>query len=200
MIQQKLKINKNRNNMSNLPLPKDRTLFFAKQVEQSSIESLTKSIIEINENDTLLKKMYAVYDIDYVAKPIKIMIDSYGGQVYQIFGLLAIMDESKTPIHTYVTGAAMSCGFMLLIHGHKRFAYKHATPLYHQVSSGTMGKVKDMEEKLEEAKRLQGLIETLTLEKTKITAKKLERVYKTKKDWYMTAEEALKLGVIDEIV
>ena len=144
--------------------------------------------------------MYVVYDIDYVAKPIKIMIDSFGGQVYQILGLLAIMDESKTPIHTYATGAAMSCGFMLLIHGHKRFAYKHATPLYHQVSSGSSGKVKDMEEKLEESKRLQGLLEKLTLEKTKISAKKLERVYKTKKDWYMTAKEALKLGVIDEIV
>jgi ATP-dependent Clp protease protease subunit len=89
---------------------------------------------------------------------------------------------------------------MLLIHGHKRFAYKHATPLYHQVSSGSSGKVKDMEEKLEESKRLQGLLEKLTLEKTKISAKKLERVYKTKKDWYMTAKEALKLGVIDEIV
>jgi hypothetical protein len=38
------------------------------------------------------------------------------------------------------------------------------------------------------------------LEKTKITAKKLERIYKTKKDWYMTAEEALKLKVVDEIV
>jgi ATP-dependent Clp protease protease subunit len=186
--------------MSNLPLPKDRTLFFAKQVDQSSIESLTKSILEINENDNLLKKMYAVYDLEYSPKPIKIMIDSFGGSVYAILGLLAIMDESKTPIHTYVTGAAMSCGFMLLIHGHKRFAYKHATPLYHQVSSGTMGKVKDMEEKLEEAKRLQGILEKLTLEKTKISAKKLEKVYKTKKDWYMTAKEAIKLGVVDEIV
>jgi ATP-dependent protease ClpP protease subunit len=60
--------------------------------------------------------------------------------------------------------------------------------------------VKDMEEKIEESKRLQELIEQLTLEKTKITAKKLERIYKTKKDWYMTAEEALKLKVVDEIV
>ena len=57
-----------------------------------------------------------------------------------------------------------------------------------------------MEEKLEETKRLQELLERLTLEKTKITAKKLERIYKTKKDWYMTAEEALKLKVVDEIV
>lgn len=186
--------------MSHLPIPKERTLFFAKQVDQSSIEVLTKSILEINENDEFLKRQYAVYDLEYNPKPIKIMIDSFGGSVYAILGLLAIMDESKTPIHTYVTGAAMSCGFMLLIHGHKRFAYKHATPLYHQVSSVAWGRLKDMEEDLEETKRLQGIIEKLTLERTKITTKKLEKVYKTKKDWFMTAEEALKLGVVDEIV
>ena len=186
--------------MSNLPLPKERTLFFAKQVDQASIETLTKNILEINENDELLKKLYSVYELEYSPKPIKIMIDSFGGSVYAILGLLAIMDKSETPIHTYVTGAAMSCGFLLLIHGHRRFAYKYATPLYHQVGSAAFGKVKDMEEKLEETKRLQELLERLTLEKTKITAKKLERIYKTKKDWYMTAEEALKLKVVDEIV
>jgi ATP-dependent Clp protease, protease subunit len=186
--------------MSNLPLPKERILFFAKQVDQSSIEALTKSIIEINENDEFLKKQYAVYDLEYNPKPIKIMIDSYGGAVYQILGLLAIIDKSETPIHTYVTGAAMSCGFMLLIHGHRRFAYKYATPLYHQVSSIAIGEVKNMEERIEETKRLQKLLEQLTLDKTKITAKKLEKIYKTKQDWYMTAEEALKLGVVDEIL
>ena len=186
--------------MSNLPLPKERTLFFAKQVDQASIEILTKSIIEINENDAFLKKQYAVYDLDYNPKPIKIMIDSFGGSVYAILGLLAVIDKSETPVHTYVTGAAMSCGFMLLIHGHKRFAYKHATPLYHQVGSAAWGKLKDMEESLEETRRLQDIIEKLTLERTKITAKKLDKVYKTKKDWHMSAEEALKLGVVDEIV
>jgi ATP-dependent Clp protease protease subunit len=186
--------------MSNLPLPKERTLFFAKQVDQVSIEALTKSVLEINENDELLKKMYSVYDLEYNPKPIKIMIDSFGGSVYAILGLLAVMDDSKTPIHTYVTGAAMSCGFMLLIHGHKRFAYKHATPLYHQVSSVAWGKLKDMEEDLVETKRLQEIIERLTLERTKITRKKLDKVYKTKKDWFMSAEEALEFGVVDEIV
>lgn len=186
--------------MSNLPLPKERTLFFAKQVDQASIEMLTKSIIDINENDEFLKKQYAVYDLEYNPKPIKIMIDSYGGYVYQVLGLLAVMDDSKTPVYTYVTGAAMSCGFMLLIHGHRRFAYKHATPLYHQVSSGAFGTLKEMEESIVETKRLQDILERLTIERTKITAKKLEKIYKTKRDWYMSAEEALKLGVVDEIV
>jgi hypothetical protein len=44
------------------------------------------------------------------------------------------------------------------------------------------------------------MIEEITIENTKITEKKLEKIYKTKKDWFMDSEEALKLKVIDEIV
>ena len=131
---------------STLPKPRARTLYLPEQVNQESMNKLTKSIIEINKSDAYLKKLYAISDIDYVPKPIEIYIDSYGGAVYQCFGLLSVMDKSETPVHTIVTGCAMSCGFMILISGHKRFGYKLSTPLYHQVSTGFRGKVQDMEE------------------------------------------------------
>ena len=185
---------------TNLPLPKERNLYFQKQVDQASIGELTQKIIEINDDDKKLKKLYEVYDLSYEPKPIKIYIDSYGGYVYQCFGLLSVMEKSKTPIHTIVTGCAMSCGFMMLISGHKRFAYKLSTPLYHQVSGGAVGKEKDMEEELFEAQRLQTMLEEITLEKTKISKKKLKEIYDGKKDWFMTAKEAKELGVVDEII
>jgi ATP-dependent Clp protease protease subunit len=184
----------------NLQLPKERNIYFTRQVDQSSIGDLTKSIIEINEDDKHLKSMYAVYGIEYTPKPINIYIDSYGGAVYQCFGLLSVMERSNTPIHTIVTGCAMSCGFLILISGHKRFAHKMSTPLYHQVSSGAAGKVKDMEEKVEESKRLQKLIEKYTIKKTNIEKKKLKKVFQRKIDWFMTAKEAKDLGVVDEIL
>jgi ATP-dependent Clp protease protease subunit len=183
-----------------LPKPKLRNLYLPEQVNQESMNKLTKAIIEINEDDEYLKKLYAVHDIEYKPQPIQMYIDSYGGAVYQCFGLLGVMDKSETPIHTIVTGAAMSCGFMILISGHKRFGYSHSTPLYHQVSSGFYGKIQDMEEHLEESKRLQKKIETLTLERTSISKKKLSQILKNKIDWYMSAEEALSLGVIDGII
>lgn len=183
-----------------LPLPKDRNLYLAKQVDQDSMNKLTKSILEINQNDEYLSKLYAVHDLEYKPKPIKMYIDSYGGAVYQCFGLLGVMEKSATPIHTIVTGAAMSCGFMILICGHKRFGYSMSTPLYHQVSTGFWGTVKDLEDHLEETKRLQKKVEDLTLEKTQISKKKLAEILKRKTDWYMSAEDALNLGVIDEIV
>ena len=57
-----------------------------------------------------------------------------------------------------------------------------------------------MEEHLEESKRLQKKIEDVTLERTNISKKKLGEILKNKVDWYMSAEEALSLGVIDQIL
>lgn len=183
-----------------LPLPKKRDLFFTKQVDQASIGELTQRVIEINQDDEHLKKVYSIYGLDYNPEPINIYIDSYGGAVYQCFGLLSVIERSKTPIHTIVTGCAMSCGFLILISGHKRFAHKMSTPLYHQVSTGFWGKVQDLEEKLEETKRLQKQIEDYTQDKTKIGKKKLKEILENKKDWYMSSDEALELGVVDEIL
>lgn len=183
-----------------LKLPKNRDLFFIKQVDQASIGELTQKIVEINQDDEHLKKLYSVYNLDYKPDPIKIYIDSYGGAVYQCFGLLSVIERSQTPVHTIVTGCAMSAGFMILICGHERFAHRLSTPLYHQVSSGASGTAKEMEEKMEEVKRLQGQLEDIVKEKTKISKKKLREIFDNKVDWYMTAKEAEELGVIDEIL
>jgi len=110
-------------NNLNLPSPIPRNLFLAKQVDQDSINSISKAIIEINEDDEYLSKIYSAHDLIYNPKPIKLYIDSYGGYVYQCMGLLGIMKASKAPIHTIVTGCAMSCGFLISVSGHKRFGY-----------------------------------------------------------------------------
>lgn len=178
----------------------ERNLFLCKGVDQDSIQEITSDIIKINEEDDIVEKLTTIYGHPHVRHPIKIYIDSYGGFVYQMFGLISIMDKSKTPIHTFVTGCAMSAGFMLLISGHKRFAYENATPMYHQVSSWSIGTVKEMEERVIEAKRLQEMIEKQVLKRTKITKKKLEDVYAKNIDWFMTAKEAKILGVVDDIV
>lgn len=186
--------------MIQLPVAKDRNLYLAKQVDQASINEISKAIIDINQDDAYLGKLAELHGMLYTPKPINLYIDSYGGHVYQCFGLLGIMDKSVVPVHTIVTGAAMSCGFLIAITGHKRFAYDTATHMYHQVSTGFAGKTKDMEEDLEEVKRLQGILEEHTLARTKMTRAQLDENYKGKKDWYINAKQALKLGIIDEII
>jgi len=185
-----------------LPQPKPRDIKLSAQVNQETMGNISQAIISINKSDERIKAVYKALDIgmEYNPKPINIYIDSYGGAVYQAMGLLSVMDDSSTPIHTYVTGCAMSCGFLILIHGHKRFAYKHSTPMYHQVSSSVWGKSKDIEDELIEVKRLQNKIESMVIDKTNITKEKLKDNYNKKKDWFFTPNQAKKWGIVDELI
>lgn len=183
-----------------LPSPKDRRLLFNTQVTQDTVGALSKQILEIVDDDDYIKNVYSIHKLIYTPDPIKIYIDSYGGAVYQCFGLLGIMENSKVPIHTLVTGCAMSAGFLISIAGHKRMAYKNATFMYHQISSVKCGTLKDIEEDVVESKRLQEMIEKYTISHTKITIDRLKEVYDTKQDWYLNVGEALKYGIIDEII
>jgi len=184
----------------NLPLPLKRNLYFSEGVDNDSIRKLTESIVEINEDDDHLRRLFSVYNLKYEPEPIKIHIDCFGGSVYQILGLVSIMENSKTPINTISTGVAMSAGLILLISGHKRFGHKYSTQLYHQLSAGTWGRLEDIKDDVIEYKRLQKLLEGIIISKTKLTKKKLKEVNSLKKDWYLTPEESLEYGIIDEII
>lgn len=186
--------------LKSLETPMQRKLFFTQQVTQASISDLTQKIIEINENDEKLELVAPIYGMDYERKPIEIYIDSYGGSVYPCFGLLSVIENSVTPVHTIVTGCAMSCGFLILLSGHYRYAHKLSTAMYHQVSSGTGGKLKDMQEDLEETARLQQIINDYTFSRTSITQKKLDKNFNGKKDWFISGEDLTKLGIVDEII
>ena len=183
-----------------LPIPRERNLLFSKDVTNDSIAELTKNLIDISNNDAYIEKIYKIHGILYSPNPIKIYIDSYGGQVYQGLGLINVIKNCTTPVHTIVTGCAMSCGLLISISGHKRFGYKHSTFMHHQVSSCKWGVLKDIEEDIVEVKRLQTIIEKHVLEKTKITKEQLKQNYEKKKDWYMTSVQALKFGIIDELI
>lgn len=183
-----------------LPSPKVRDLYFNKQVDQNTIGDLTQKLLEINGSDEYLKSVYFLHGLTYHPPPIKIYIDSYGGSVYQCLGLIGLMEKSVTPIHTYVTGVAMSAGFMIAIHGHKRYCYEHSTYMYHQLSSVAWGTMKDMEDNVQEYKRLNQKLQELTVKKTRISLKALEDNYERKQDWYMTADQAKTNGCVDGII
>ena len=189
------------NGIESLPIPKERNLFLDKQVDQKSINALTKEIISINEHDQKLIKLYDVYGLTYTPKPINIYIDSYGGDVYQALGLISVIDASEVPVYTICTGSAKSAAFLILVCGHYRYCYKNSTMLYHQISTEYMfGTVKGMDEDLGESKRLLKKMEEIVTSRTKITKKMLREVYDCKVDWYLSATEAFKLQIVDEII
>lgn len=130
-------------------------------------------------------------------EPIKIIVDSNGGDVCATFTMIDAIKMSKTPVWTINIGSAYSGGFFIFICGHKRIAYPHSTFLYHEGSTmngGDAGKFQNFASfyKLQ----LQQLKE-LVLDNTNISNELYEE--KKRDDWWLFADEAKNLGICDEI-
>ena len=133
---------------------------------------------------------------------IKIYIDSPGGSVYSGLGLLDVMDFVKPDIITINTGLAASMGAVILCSGTKgkRKALKRSRTMIHQPMSygGYVQQASDMEI---EAKEMNSIKKELYEIISDMTGQNYDRVSKDgDRDYWMTAIEAKKYGMIDEIV
>lgn len=129
--------------------------------------------------------------------PIKIYIDSPGGDLVATFTMINSIRMSKTPVWTINIGAAYSGGFFTFIAGHKRFAYPLASFLFHEGSTGTSGDAGKFRNFADFYKKELDNLKKVVLEYTDITEEDYEKHIND--DWWFTAEEALKYGICDEI-
>ncbi len=134
---------------------------------------------------------------------IPIQVDSYGGQVYSLLGMLDLIRASEKIVGTYVQTKAMSCGAVLLSAGTKgyRFASPNATILIHEVGAGAGGKNTDIQADAEETARLNDLLlGILAKNSNKPKSFYVDMIHEANNaDLYITAKEALKFGLIDKI-
>ena len=131
-------------------------------------------------------------------EPIKIFIDSAGGDLCATFTMIDAIRLSKTPVWTVNEGAAYSGGFFTFIAGHKRFAYKHSSFLYHEGSAETGGTAIQFQNFSDFYKKRLTQLKEEVLAFTKISEEKYNEIKKD--DFWMMADEALELGVCDEII
>lgn len=173
-----------------------RLFYLSDDIDNSSIGQLCWSLIfQLQEDDKREEK-----EKDFKREPIKLYINSYGGNVYDMWALIDIILNSKTPIYTYCTGYAMSAAFKIFLAGHKRFASNHVTFMYHQMTCWRKGKYQDLVEDRQEMDYLQKTIEEYVINRTKLTQTDMDNIREKKIDFYIHSEEALKLGIIDEII
>lgn len=133
-------------------------------------------------------------------KDIKLYINSPGGSVYDGLAIIDTMNYIEPDVQTIGIGLQASMGAMLLSNGAKgkRFALPNSRIMIHQPSSGTEGKITDQEIMLKEGIYLKKrLIEIMA----RNTGQKPEKVEKDMdRDNWMSAEDALEYGLIDEVV
>lgn len=168
-----------------------RTFWLEGEVCGDTLE-IVKTIMRINHEDA--KNKIPVGE----RVPIKIFIDTNGGDSQVMWSLINAIKISQTPVYTIVYCVAMSAGAHILAAGHRRFAFPGSTVLVHSGGVGYKGTVEQVESAKKYCDKLDKSINDFFIERTKIGLKELKR--KGAVDWYMTAEEALECGIIDRII
>lgn len=134
---------------------------------------------------------------------IPIFIDSYGGAVDSLLAMISEIEHSRLPIATVVQGKSMSCGSILMSCGTKGMRYidQHARVMIHEVSQTSWGKLSEIESDLQEVKRLNEQIFRILEKNTSKFKGWFEKEMAKRKnlDWFLTAQEAKKMGLVDHI-
>ncbi len=130
---------------------------------------------------------------------ITISLNSFGGSVYEMFGIIDFIRNCPVKINVVVRATAMSAAAVILACATgKRMAGKHAQIMLHELSSETAGKLSDIKVSATHLDVIEKDGNKLLAEATGKTIEFWE--HKMKKDFYVTAEQALELGIIDEII
>ena len=133
-------------------------------------------------------------------KDIKLYINSPGGSVYDGLAIYDTIQYIKPDVQTIGIGLQASMGAFLLSSGTKgkRVALPNSRIMIHQPSSGTQGKVTDQEITLRESIYLKQRLNEILSKNTGQDISKIEK--DADRDYWMSAEEAKKYGLIDEVI
>ena len=178
--------NKEQPKVSSIDLHEKRIIYLDGEI----VDKTAKETIE------LMLKMDEVNHQD-----ITLYINSGGGSVSAGLAIYDVMNMIKSDVKTIVLGKAASMACILLLNGKKgkRYCLPNSEVMIHEVSSGTFGKVAEMQEHLDHSKSLNTKLRKIIVQKTNLNWKQVKEDT-TKKDRWYTAKEALKYGFIDKII
>src|SRR6056297_448774 len=134
------------------------------------------------------------------AQDIQIYLNSPGGAVHSGLGIYDTMQYITPDVSTICTGMAASMGAVILAAGKegKRSALPHSRVMIHQPMGGAEGQASDIEITAREIMKLKKELYNLIAKHSGNTYKKIEK--DSDRDFWMTAEEAKKYGMVDEVL
>lgn len=133
-------------------------------------------------------------------RPISLYINCPGGVIYHGLAIYDTMRHVQAPVHTYAVGVTASMGTVLLASGEEghRYALPHATVHMHPAGGSAQGYAPDVEIQYKELKRVEDLLHKLL---SKHTGQPVDQIAADfERDRFMTAEEAVDYGLVDQIL
>jgi ATP-dependent Clp protease protease subunit len=167
-------------------LLKDRIIFLGGPIDDISANSIIAQLLFLDSQNN--------------KEDIKLYINSHGGQVTSALAIYDTMQYVKADISTICIGVAASAATLLLAAGKKgkRLILPNGEVLIHQVMGGAQGQATDIDI---HAKHILKVKKRLNEIMAKHTGQKVVKVEKdADRDYFMSAEEALKYGIVDKII
>ena len=167
-------------------LLKDRIIFLGSQVDEATANTIVAQLLFLQAEDA--------------KKDIYFYINSPGGSVYDAMAIYDTMQYVSNDIQTVGIGIQASAAAFLLSSGTKgkRFLLPNSTVMIHQPSSGTRGKVTDMEIDLKEHLRIKQALNSIM---ARNTGQPIEKIHEDmERDKWLTADEAKKYGLVDKVI
>jgi ATP-dependent Clp protease protease subunit len=170
----------------------DNHIYFTEGIDSNTAFALNK---ELRILDKKLR-------IDAVAmstdpRPIYLHLTTDGGYIHSAFSIIDCMKSLKVPVYTVIDGYVASAGTLISVYGNKRYIQPNAYVLIHELRSGFWGKMTYLDEEHQNCKKIQEHLTKTYLEKTKLTKSRLTTILK--QDLQFNADEALQMGIADEI-
>lgn len=167
-------------------LLKDRIVFLGDTVDDGVANTIIAQLLFLESQDK--------------EKDIKLYINSPGGSVTAGLAIYDTIQYIKPDVSTICVGLAASMAATLLASGTKgkRFVLPNSEILIHQVMGGAEGQAIDIKIRAERILRIRDRLNEILAKHTGQAREKIEK--DTDRDYFMTAEEALKYGIVDKII
>jgi ATP-dependent Clp protease protease subunit len=167
-------------------LLKERIIFLGEPIDDATVNTVIAQLLFL--------------DAENNKEDIKLYINSPGGSVTSALALYDTIQHTKADVSTICIGQAASAAAVLLAAGAKgkRFTLPNSRVLIHQVMGGAEGQQKDIVIAANEITRIKNQLNQILSKHTGQSVKTIET--DTDRDFWMTAEEAKKYGIVDKII
>ncbi len=177
---------------------RQRTMTLGDLLLENRVIFLQGEIYDGNANELVMKLLYL--QSENRRKDIHFYINSPGGSVTSTMAIYDTMQVVTCPVATYCVGLAASGGAVILAGGTKgkRYALKHSKVMIHQPHGGVGGQISDIEIQANEIIKTRETLDNILAEHC---GKSVAELVKARdRDFYLTAQESVDFGIVDEIM
>ncbi len=167
-------------------------IYFNSDVTKKSIFDLCQAL-----NNVALDNIVTATQFNIEPIPIYLHINSNGGSVFAAFTAIDNIMNCKVPVYTIIEGASASAATIMSVVGKKRYIRPNSYMLIHELRSGCWGRMSEMEDEMENNKKLMKRIKKIYKEHTTIPHEEMKEILKH--DMWWDSEKCLEMGLVDSL-